>query len=258
MDTLRVTILQTDIVWNDKDKNLCCLRDKLDELRGATEIVVLPEMFSTGFSMESDALAEPITGHTIETLKQYAALYQLALCGSFICKDQEHYYNRAFFITPQDAFYYDKRHLFRMGDEQKYFSAGQQQQIISYKGWNICLLVCYDLRFPVWSRNVDNGYDLLIYVANWPKARRKVWDALLVARALENQVYVCGVNRVGTDGNNLPYDGGSAIYSAKGELLTSVPNNQEGYATQALSLEALNSFRDKFPVWMDADRFKIE
>ncbi len=134
MNTIRITMLQTNIVWNDKDKNLCCLREKLDELRGATEIVVLPEMFSTGFTMDSDTLAEPITGPTIKMLKQYGSDYNLAICGSFICKDHGHFYNRAFFITPQDAYYYDKHHLFRMGDEQDHFSAGQEQLIISYEG----------------------------------------------------------------------------------------------------------------------------
>ena len=160
-------------------------------------------MFSTGFSMQSKILAEPNSGETITTLKQWAAKFQLAICGSYIATENELFYNRAFFLTPEgEEFYYDKRHLFRMGREAEHFSAGDKRLIIPYHGWNICLLVCYDLRFPVWSRNVGNEYDLLIYVANWPIPRRLVWDTLLRARALENQCYVCGVNRVGTDGSN--------------------------------------------------------
>ncbi len=259
MNQLRITMFQTDIVWNNKDKNLCCLREKLCAIRGTTEIVVLPEMFSTGFTMQSDLLAEPMSGNTIDSLKSYAAQFEIAICGSFICKDGNGYYNRGFFITPdQQIYYYDKHHLFRMGDEQAHFSSGHNQLIFSYKGWNICLLVCYDLRFPVWSRNVDNSYDLLIYVANWPQARRRVWDALLLARALENQAYVCGVNRVGIDGNHLQYSGGSVIYSPKGDKLNFVPDNQEGHATQCIDLDSLHIFRQKFPVWMDADTFIIE
>ena len=144
-----------------------------------------------------------------------------------------------------------------MGNETEHFTAGNHRTVIPYRGWNILLLVCYDLRFPVWSRNVNNGYDLLIYVANWPVPRRKVWDVLLQARALENISYVCGVNRVGKDGNRFPYDGGSAIYSYKGELMAQVPDNEEGTATVPLELSALQAFRNKFPAWKDADSFTI-
>ena len=186
------------------------LRRKLKALRGVAEIVVLPETFSTGFSMDSRRLAEPVSGVTIATLRQWAAEFQFAITGSYIACDEEvdankdvvpipdkSYYNRAFFLTPEGgAYYYDKRHLFRMGQETEHFTAGNQRPVISYRGWNILLLVCYDLRFPVWSRNVNNEYDLLIYVANWPVPRRRVWDILLQARALENISYVCGVNRI--------------------------------------------------------------
>ena len=234
------------------------LREKLHALRGTTEIVVLPEMFSTGFTMKSRELAEPVSGITVRILKELAADFQLALCGSFICSERSNYYNRAFFITPEgEEFYYDKRHLFRMGNEAEYFSAGNNKLIISYRGWNICLLVCYDLRFPVWSRNVNNEYDLLIYVASWPQARRLAWDTLLCARALENMCYVCGVNRIGVDGNKLIYNGGSVVFSAKGEVLASVPDGEEGIETVSLSLISLQQLRDKFPVWKDADAFRL-
>ena len=225
MDSIRVSIIQTDIVWENKQENLRLLHEKLQSLRGTTEIVVLPEMFSTGFSMQSQTLAEPNSGKTISTLKQWASLFQLAICGSYIATDNGQFYNKRI--------------------------------IIPYHGWNICLLVCYDLRFPVWSRNVKNEYDLLIYVANWPIPRRLAWDALLRARALENQCYVCGVNRTGMDGYHLKYNGGSKIYSAFGEEITSLPDEQEGIATTSLQLGALNRLREKFPVWKDADEFHL-
>lgn len=258
MHPLKISIVQTDIAWENKQENLRMLREKLHALRGTTEIVVLPEMFSTGFTMKSRELAEPVSGITVRILKELAADFQLALCGSFICSERSNYYNRAFFITPEgEEFYYDKRHLFRMGNEAEYFSSGNNKLIISYRGWNICLLVCYDLRFPVWSRNVNNEYDLLIYVASWPQARRLAWDILLCARALENMCYVCGVNRIGVDGNKLIYNGGSVVFSAKGEVLASVPDGEEGIETVSLSLISLQQLRDKFPVWKDADAFRL-
>ena len=258
MHPLKISIVQTDIAWENKQENLRMLREKLHALRGTTEIVVLPEMFSTGFTMKSRELAEPVSGITVRILKELAADFQLALCGSFICSERSNYYNRAFFITPEgEEFYYDKRHLFRMGNEAEYFSSGNNKLIISYRGWNICLLVCYDLRFPVWSRNVNNEYDLLIYVASWPQARRLAWDTLLCARALENMCYVCGVNRIGVDCNKLIYNGGSVVFSAKGEVLASVPDGEEGIETVSLSLISLQQLRDKFPVWKDADAFRL-
>lgn len=258
MHPLKISIVQTDIAWENKQENLRMLRGKLHALRGTTEIVVLPEMFSTGFTMKSRELAEPVSGITVRILKELAADFQLALCGSFICSERSNYYNRAFFITPEgEEFYYDKRHLFRMGNEAEYFSAGNNKLIISYRGWNICLLVCYDLRFPVWSRNVNNEYDLLIYMASWPQARRLAWDTLLCARALENMCYVCGVNRIGVDGNKLIYNGGSVVFSPKGEPLASVPDGEEGIETVSLSLISLQQLRDKFPVWKDADAFRL-
>lgn len=255
---MRISLIQTDIVWENKQENLRLLRRKLEKLCGTTEVVVLPEMFSTGFSMNSRTLAEPANGETITTLKQWAAEFRLALAGSYIASDNEQYYNRAFFLTPEgEEYYYDKRHLFRMGQESKHFAAGDQRLTLAYRGWNICLLVCYDLRFPVWSRNVNNEYDLLIYVASWPASRRRAWDVLLQARAIENQCYVCGVNRTGADGHGLTYDGGSVLYSPKGERLASIPDNQAETATASIDLPALQSFREKFPVWKDSDSFTI-
>ncbi|MDR3117970.1 MAG: amidohydrolase [Mediterranea sp.] len=255
---MRVSILQTDIAWEDKRENMQHLRNRLEELSGKTDLVVMPEMFSTGFSMNSRQLAEPADGNTITTLRSWAGMYRMALLGSYIAFERGDCYNRAFFITPDDrAFYYDKKHLFRMGNETAYFSAGKNKVIVPYRGWNICMLVCYDLRFPVWSRNVDNEYDLLVYVANWPDPRRRVWDTLLAARAMENMSYVCGANRTGTDGNKLSYSGGSAIYSPKGERLAAAPDNEDSIITAELGLDELRDLRKKFPVWMDADRFDV-
>jgi omega-amidase len=257
---MRISLLQTKIVWEDKEANLQRLHTYLQQLCGKTDLVVLPEMFSTGFSMNSNTLAEKNDGHTMSQLTKWSHDYQTALAGSIIAKgDDGNNYNRGFFITPDGkASYYDKRHLFRMGKEPEFFAAGNNHLLVNYKGFHISLLICYDLRFPVWSRNVDNAYDLLIYVANWPASRRKVWDALLKARALENMSYVCGVNRVGTDGNALPHNGGSILISPKGDTLISVEDNQEGYSTIDIDTESLQHFRNKFPVWKDADTFSID
>jgi omega-amidase len=258
MTKMNVTVVQTDIVWEDKKANIAKLEKCLNELKGTTDIAILPEMFATGFSMNCEAVAEPIDGEVMHALQRLAQSTGIALVGSFNCEEQGQYFNRAFFVTPSHlCYFYDKRHLFRMGEEADHFSAGSKQLIIPYKGFNIALLVCYDLRFPVWSRNRDNGYDVLVYVANWPASRRKVWDTLLRARALENMSYVIGVNRVGTDGYKLPYDGGSIVISAKGETLASVADNTEGTATVSIDTESLVHFRNKFPVWKDADAFKL-
>lgn len=261
MSTFTVTALQTDIVWQDKHANLERLQRQLEALAGQTDMVVLPETFSTGFSMETARLAEPADGgETTARLREWAARYGCAIAGSFIATEPKtlSYRNRAFLHTPEGTSHYcDKRHLFRMGGETEAFTAGRECPVIRYRGCRIQLLVCYDLRFPVWSRNVGNRYDLLVYVANWPASRRAVWDTLLRARALENQCYVCGVNRTGTDGNGLAYDGGTVIHSPYGKPLAAVADGREGSCTAALDLEALERFRQKFPVWMDADGFDL-
>jgi predicted amidohydrolase len=258
MDQLTVSLIQTDIVWENRQENLGNIRHKLQMLAGKTDLAILPEMFSTGFSMQSRLLAEPPSGATITQLSEQAKEYNMAITGSYMAEENNSYYNRAFFLAPNgDSYFYDKRHLFRMGSEAESFSAGSQRIIIPYKGWNICLLVCNDLRFPVWSRNRNNEYDLLIYVANWPAARRKVWDILLQARAMENMSYLCGVNRIGTDGNNLRYDGGSIAYSPKGEVIEAAEDNREQIVTVTLDSDQQTRFREKFPAWKDADSFTI-
>lgn len=254
---LKVSLVQYDIVWENKEANLNYINNKLRELAGNTDIVILSEMFSTGFSMNSHNLAEANDGNTINLLKTWAAEYDIAICGSYIARDGKDYFNRGFFITTESEHFYDKRHLFRMGSEPKSFSAGQKRLIVEHKGFNICLLICYDLRFPVWARNVDNEYDLLIYAANWPASRAKVWNALLTARALENMAYVCGVNRIGADGNGLMHQGDSKMIDARGDEMIAL-GDKERIETVSISKTKLNDFREKFPVWKDADRFEIK
>lgn len=258
-DTLNVSLLQMDIIWENKEENLKKIKYYIEKLAGKTDLLVLPEMFSTGFSMNTKNLAETNDGSTLTTLKKWSQDYNIALCGSYMAKEKGKNYNRAFFITPQNAAYYDKRHLFRMGDEANHYSEGNGLPIIHYKGFNICMQICYDLRFPVWSRNVDNKYDLLIYVANWPQSRIMAWDALLTARAIENQAYVCGVNRVGIDRLKLFYNGHSTMLDYKGISMIDASEivNKEICLQVTINKKELNLFRNKFPVWKDADKFTL-
>lgn len=260
MNDLRISLIQSPIFWEDKAKNLAHFERKLAELIGNTDLAVLPETFTTGFSMDASRLAETNDEATVATIKDWAAKFGFAICGSFIGREEERVYNRGFFITPEgESFYYDKRHLFRMADEHHYYHAGNDLSQISYNGWNIRLAICYDLRFPVWLRNTqDNPYDLLIVTANWPKARKAPWELLLKARAVENQCYVCGVNRVGEDANHIAHSGNSALIDYKGNTVAEIGDNEEATVTGTISKEALNQFRQKFPAWMDADQFEIK
>ena len=258
MADLNLSFYQYDIAWGDKAQNLSLVEGALSRLSGTSDLLVLPETFSTGFSMQTHELAEPAWGDTIATLGRWAQQYGVAVAGSFICCEEGNFYNRAFLLTPEGCrSFYDKRHLFRMGGEHQSFSVGNRLLITPYKGWSISLLVCYDLRFPVWSRNVDSGYDLLLYHANWPAARSDAWASLLKARAIENCAYVAGVNRTGYDGNGVAHRGQSGVYDYKGGLLNKLSDDEQ-LCTVTLSLERLQQFREKFPVWMDADRFHID
>lgn len=257
-EDLRISMIQAHIIWEDRAENLSYYEELIRRVRGRTDLVVLPEMFTTGFSMEPERLADEADGETVATVRSWAERYGIAIAGSFIAREGGRYFNRAFFITPDSQSFYDKRHLFRMAGENKVYSAGDKRLVVSYRGWNICLMVCYDLRFPVWSRNVDNEYDLLVYVANWPEARRKVWKPLLQVRAIENMAYVCGVNRVGIDGKGFSYKGDSVVYSPKGKKLAYAGKREETTRTCVLSARELEAFREKFPVWKDADGFTLE
>jgi omega-amidase len=221
-----------------------------------SDLIVLPEMFSTGFTMDAANNNEQPDGETARWLQNMAREHATALCGSLIIKDGEHTYNRLLWASPDgNTLSYDKRHLFRMANEQDHYSAGKQRLVVQYAGWRICPLICYDLRFPVWSRN-NNSYDLLIYVANWPAPRSSAWRSLLPARSIENLCYAAGVNRVGTDGNNVNYQGESMITDHLGTVLADGSDTVTAVNT-TLSLDKLDRYRQKFPAWKDADQFTL-
>ena len=259
MNELRISLVQADIFWEDKERNLEYYGNLLKKLSAGSDLAVLPEMFSTGFSPQAFRLAETNEETTVQTIRLWAKEYDLAVCGSFLAKeDSDRIFNRGFFIEPDgNESFYDKRHLFRMGLEQERFIAGNRQVIVPYKGWNIRLIICYDLRFPVWVRNRKNEYDLLVCPANWPTARANVWQTLLVARALENQCYVCGVNRIGEDGNSIDHQGDSVLIDFKGNRIAETLLREESTVTAVLQKDRLDDFRERFPVWMDADDFEI-
>ncbi|MGL5787175.1 MAG: amidohydrolase [Bacteroidales bacterium] len=254
---LRVSSYQMDIVWEDKQSNLAKIEKIAGQLSGKTDMIILPEMFSTGFSMHPELLAEDNDGETISRLKKLARECDLTFVGSFIASENGCFYNRGFFITTESCYFADKRHLFRMGEESKHYSAGDKRLVVNYKDFNIALFICYDLRFPVWSSNYGNAYDLAIYVASWPKPRRKAWTTLLEARAIENSCYVCGVNRCGTDGLGLVYTGDTRNISPKGEVLSQATESQEEVVTYEYDLSQLQEYRKKFPVWKDMDNFML-
>lgn len=255
---MRVAIIQFDISWEDKQSNFKSLEKLILPLSGKTDLIVLPEMFNTGFSMNPDKLCEHPHSETFTWMKNLSDKGNFAVCGSYIVKEAGKTYNRFVLVAPgTETISYDKRHLFSMGNEDKYFSKGMRQEVFSYMGFRIMPIICYDLRFPVWSRN-KNDYDLLICVANWPESRREVWNTLLKARAIENQCYVTGANRVGIDGTGIKYCGDSVILNPRGETLQEGITNTDSVITADLSLSELNEFREKFPAWKDADDFSIE
>ena len=255
---MKITLIQDTIHWADKTANLQKTEKQLAELAGKTNLVVLPEMFTTGFCTDQLELAETMEGETVRNLQKWAQTYNLAITGSFIANENDKIFNRGFFVFPDGKIETaDKRHLFSIGGEDLYFSTGAKKLIINYCGFNIRLLVCYDVRFPVWARNVNNEYDLLIYVANFPKSRINNWDILLQARAVENQAYVCGVNCVGTDGLGIDYNGHSTLLDFKATPLLSFPENETSIQTYELNSEPLLKFREKSAFWKDADKFEI-
>jgi len=257
MQNLRTSLVQTRLEWHQPVTNRERMDALLAPLEGQTDLIVLPEMFTTGFTMSPSEVAEPMQGPTLEWMRARAGALGAAICGSLVVED-EGYRNRMLFVTPDgEVQYYDKRHLFRMANEHEYYVAGAQRCIIEYKGWRILPQVCYDLRFPVWCRNRDD-YDVMICVANWPSPRRHAWRTLLQARAIENQSYVVGVNRVGEDGKGLEYSGDSLLVDFKGQPLLDGPAGEPYVKTGLLNGEALQQFRRTFPAWQDADTFDLE
>lgn len=254
---LKVAVLQTKITWEDAGESLKNYDKAFSRLVEPVDIVVLPEMFNTGFTMNAAGVAEKMDGKSIEWLKQKSKEIDAAICASLIITENERFYNRFIWAEKGEILsHYDKRHLFRMADEHHTFSPGTKRPAINFMGWRIMPRVCYDLRFPVWSRS--NKFDLQIYVANWPEVRVSAWDKLLRARAIENQCYVVGVNRIGSDGKGIAYNGHSIIIDPRGDALTAENNKDDGWITASLDLESLEDFRKKFPVFMDSDRFNLE
>ncbi|MBO7608813.1 MAG: nitrilase family protein [Muribaculaceae bacterium] len=259
---LNIVLIESNIAWGDKEANIAQLKQQMCNLPLGTDLVVMPELFTTGFITgdreQASELAERNTGDTIRTLQVLAREHQVAIAGSFLASTAAQLYNRAFFIEPNgEETFYDKRHLFTYGGEDMVFNAGHTSApIIRYRGFNIKLIVCYDLRFPVFCRNVRNNYDLLIVVANWPLARQSAWKQLLIARALENECYVCGVNRCGTDPSGLDYsEASSMVIDFKGKVVAQRGTSPMIYAE--LSPADLERFREKFPAWRDADEFTL-
>lgn len=258
---LKIALIQTALYWKDKTANFAMLEEKIWGLEEQVDLIILPEMFSTGFTMDVSQMAEPMNFTACKWLKQMANQTRSVVTGSVIIQENGFFFNRMLWAQPDaELLWYDKRHLFRMASEDQCFSMGEKKKIFELKGWKILPQVCYDLRFPVWSRNScedqSMGYDVCIFIANWPKPRIKAWDILLQARAIENSAYSVGVNRVGKDGNHILYPGHSAAYNYKGEQLVFSQNKEE---TLIVSLDAddLDLFREKFPVWKDADQFRI-
>jgi omega-amidase len=254
---MRVTTVQTTLFWEDKLRNLSHFEALLAPLAGQTDLILLPEMFTTGFSMEAARLSEPMDGSTVTWMHQQAASLNAAVCGSFICVDGTQYYNRFVFMRPDGQYHtYDKRHLFRLAGEDAHFAAGHALVTIEWRGWRIRPLICYDLRFPVWSRQpMEEPYDLLVYVANWPAPRAHHWRSLLSARAVENQTYVAATNIVGTDGPGRAYVGDSGILDFHGQWLGHLQGSA-GVLTLDLDQAQMTDYRTKLPFLKDADRFE--
>ncbi len=260
---MKITLIQTRLAWEQPEKNRAHFGQLINSISENTDLIILPEMFTTGFTMAPEKNAEPAEGATLAWMREMATKKKAVICGSVSVAENKKFYNRLYWVEPQGSYKtYDKRHLFRMADEDQHYTAGNKKLITELKGWKLCPLVCYDLRFPVWSRNrFKNGswdYDVLIYVANWPAVRAYPWKQLLIARAIENQCYVIGLNRIGEDGNGYDHSGDSLVIGPKGEVLSAIPPSQENVFTISLDKTSLEEFRTKFPAGLDADDFEIK
>ena len=257
-NTLTVALVQTTLSWENPNENRRLLNDKINSISNGVDLIVLPEMFTSGFTMNASIVAESMNGKTLTWLKELSKTKSAAIVGSLVILENDHYYNRLVFIEPSGKITtYDKRHTFTLAGEHKVYTAGIEKVVLNYKGWNICPLICYDLRFPVWARNVEN-YDLLLYVANWPKVRINAWDNLLKARAIENMSYCVGVNRVGLDGNNYEYTGHSAAYNVLGHRLDSIKENTENIEIVTLEKDHIKTYREKLGFLDDQDHFNLK
>lgn len=255
---LQVALIQSNIVWEDPQANRIHFSSKIKEIPSAVDLIVLPEMFSTGFSMEPEKLAESMDGETVRWMQSIAKEKRSAIVGSCIIVENKKYYNRILFVYPNGSIkQYDKRHAFTLAGEDKSYTVGNEKLIVTYKGWKICPLICYDLRFPVWSRNTED-YDLLLYVANWPKPRVNAWNSLLKARAIENMCYCIGVNRVGLDAANYEYSGNSIVIDYLGNELTETIEYKEAILIATLKTAPLEATRSKLAFLEDKDQFTIQ
>lgn len=256
---MRVALLQYPIAWADKQTNLQLTEQRIAALAHRADVALLPEMFSTGFCTDRPELAEPADGMTMTFLQRCAETYDIAISGSFICREGDRLYNRGFFIRPAEKpVFVDKRHLYAHGGEARFFSSGADIQSITFRGATFRLLVCYDLRFPVWARNrTGSDYDILLVVANWPQIRIQYWDALLPARAAENQCYVCGVNPVGDDGLGLHYNGHSVAYDTHLQPIVHFEDDEEGTKIADFDIPKLHHYREVLPLWKDVDKFVL-
>jgi predicted amidohydrolase len=258
MNNLKVTIIQSHLHWENPEANRAMFSDKIARISEQTDLIVLPEMFTTGFTMNASPLAETMQGPTLQWMIKQSIKVDAAIAGSVIIKEDNQFFNRLLFVYKNDILqYYDKRHTFTLAGENEVFTAGNTKLIIDYKNWRICPLVCYDLRFPVWARNTKD-YDVLLYVANWPKKRIAAWDALLKARAIENMAYCVGVNRTGLDGNGHGYIGHSAVYDILGEQVSIPAFEKEFMETIVLSKEHIQQNREHLQFLRDRDSFTLQ
>lgn len=255
---LKIALIQTDLVWEDPKQNRINFSAKISAISESVDIIILPEMFTSGFTMNASSIAETMTGESVSWMQQLAKEKDTAITGSLIIKENDTYYNRLLFVRPDGQIeFYDKRHTFTLAGEHKVYKAGTKRLIIEYKNWKIKPLICYDLRFPVWSRNTED-FDVLFYVANWPKVRISAWDTLLKARAIENMSYCIGVNRVGLDGNNFEYSGHSSAYDVLGKRLDTIQPDQEATAIIILKKDHIVTYREKLGFLKDRDIFTLK
>lgn len=257
-DKLNIAFVQPNLKWEDPTANRALFSEEIKKISEDVDLIILPEMFTTGFSMNAENLAEETEAETLKWLKENAKDKSSAITGSVIITENGNYYNRLFFVYPDGNYeLYDKRHTFTLAKEDQTYTGGTKKLIVDYKGWKICPLICYDLRFPVWSRNTED-YDLLIYVANWPKKRVNAWDALLKARAIENMSYCVGVNRTGEDGDGYIYNGHSIAYDPLGEEITELNREDEFIAEFSIEKSRLKETRDKLKFLQDRDKFSLD
>ncbi|WP_183572224.1 amidohydrolase [Mucilaginibacter sp. X5P1] len=258
MDNLKISIFQGYLFWENIDKNLQNIELRLGSIREKTELIILPEMFTTGFTMNAAALAEPMGGKSMQWMYKIAVKYDAVVTGSLIIKENNKYYNRLIWMRPDGSHeHYDKRHLFALGKEHETYTAGDKRIIVELNGWKICPVICYDLRFPVWLRNVGGEYDLLLIVANWPERRALHWRTLIPARAIENQAYVVAVNRVGHDGNEVYHSGDSNCIDPNGKVIYYKRDEEDMY-TFSIVGDEIEKIRRAMPFLEDADKFEIE